>query len=82
MKPTCADRLDVDIHSANDFIEQSHDNGLSANDKLVSVFAVSNAFLATIEMSLPSMQSSCRDGNGAIRSADSVLYMKIMGPLI
>lgn len=57
MRPTCADSFDVDIHSANDLIEQSHDNGLSANDKPASVSVVSNAFLATIEMSLPSMQS-------------------------
>lgn len=63
----------MDNHSANDFIEQSHDNGLSASDKRVNAVAVSNAFFATIEISFPSMQSSWSDGSGATKSDDSVL---------
>lgn len=70
---TCDEIFDDDSHSANDFIEQSHDKGLSNNDKLVNVFVVSNAFFETIEISFPSMHNSFNDGSGAIKSDDNVL---------
>lgn len=63
----------MDNHSANGFNEQSHDNGLSCNDKLSKFDAVSKAFLATIDISLPSSCNSLKDGNGATKSTDNAL---------
>lgn len=65
---TCDGILESVIHSANGFNEQSHDNGLSCNDKLCKLCAPSNAFFATIEISFPSSRRSLSDGNGAIKS--------------
>lgn len=72
-KPTFWEIFDIDSHSANGFNEQSHDNGLSCNDKRSRSVAVSNAFLATIDMSFPSSCNSCKDGNGATKSEDKAL---------
>lgn len=65
--------LDVDIHSANGFNEQSQDNGLSRNDRISNSFAPINAFLATIDISLPSTRNSFNDGNGITKSAVNAL---------
>lgn len=65
--------LDFDNHSANGFSEQSHDNGLSLIDRFSKSFAVTNAFLATNVISLPSTCNSFSDGNGAMRSAVNAL---------
>lgn len=70
---TCDDIFDVDIHSANGFNEQSHDNGLFRNDRLSNDLAPLIAFLATIEISFPSSRSSFNDGSGLMRSDDSAL---------
>lgn len=73
MNPTFWEIFDIVNHSANGFNEQSHDNGLSCNDKLSKSVAVSNAFLATIDMSFPSSCNSRKDGNGATKSDDNAL---------
>lgn len=73
--------LDFDIHSANDFNEQSHDNGLSRNDRVSRAFALMNAFLATIDMSLPSTRNSFNDGNGVTKSAVNALCKLIINKI-
>lgn len=65
--------LDLSIHSANGLREQSHDKGLSRNDRISSDLTPLNAFLATIEMSFPSRRISFNDGSGMMRSDVSAL---------
>lgn len=67
--------FDIDSHSANGFNEQSHDNGLSCNDKHSKFVAVSNALFATIDMSFPSSCNFRKDGNGATKSEDKALQI-------
>ena len=57
---------------------QSHDNGLSCNDKLCSSLAPSSAFLATIDISFPSKRSSRNAGSGAIRSDVKALITSLI----
>lgn len=73
---TCGEIKDIDNHSANGFNEQSHDNGLSCNDKTSMCSAESNAFFATIDMSFPSRRSSFNDGNGSVKSDVSALKLE------
>lgn len=65
---TFGEIFDVCNHSANGFNEQSHDNGLSFNDKDSSDRVPLKAFRATIDISFPSNRSSSNDGNGITKS--------------
>lgn len=65
---TCDGILDTVNHSAKGFRVQSQDKGLSCNDRLCNSLAPFKAFLATMDMSLPSNRNSRSEGRGAIRS--------------